>query len=479
MSRSAEPPASTHSAPTDAPLELRVLSGAHRDAHCPVHDGATVGSDLACDIILEDADAPEYRIFLSIDAGYWSVSPSDDSNDQPQRLAFNHPLALGGAAITIAPATSPWPVAPTPAIVSEPTFDHEPKPTAERAAASEWPDVITVGHEPTAPTVHAGSATGKRNSHTTTPPRPTMPALRKRDSWPVMLGVAAVILAILVAIIMAYLPAATGTPRPNVDPRMEAAQQSIGQINAALERLGLASRLHVSLSADRSVTVSGWVHDEQEERRVAGVLSQVSPMPALRLSSEAQALRAAQSTLRKFPIKYVPRYEGNGRLRVTGVAPDNATRSAALRALTEQVPGMTILGGDIALQNEVEDTLRRALDAAGLSVASILWQSEGLVVDPSRLDALQQTRLQALVKDLNARYADVIIATQAPTTTQAQPGDSVPFRIRSVVGGLQPYVVLGDGSKLMAGGNYQGYLLVEISDKRLVFEGPHRVIIPR
>ena len=38
-------------------LELRVLSGLHRDARCQVADGAVLGADPACDIVLAAEDA--------------------------------------------------------------------------------------------------------------------------------------------------------------------------------------------------------------------------------------------------------------------------------------------------------------------------------------------------------------------------------------------------------------------------------------
>lgn len=35
-------------------LELRVLTGLHRDARCAVSDGALLGADSNCDIVLAD-----------------------------------------------------------------------------------------------------------------------------------------------------------------------------------------------------------------------------------------------------------------------------------------------------------------------------------------------------------------------------------------------------------------------------------------
>lgn len=462
-----ELPSPTQHADRDATLELRVLSGAHSEARCAVHDGATVGSDMGCDIVLEDSDAPQYHIHLNEEKRQWSLSASSEPADETPHHALNEPVLLGEVAITIAPEAMPWPVMPSPDTEAAFAAAGNQALVASLDADEPLPD-----ERPAQP---AAEATGKAVH---IPSKPVVPPLRKRDAWPVVLGVVAVLLAILVAIIMAYLPGTDGAVQRTADTRSEAGQQSLSQINATLERLGLASRLHVSISGDGVVTVSGWVQNDQEERQVAAALSQIWPMPALRLSIEAQALRRAQDALKKFPINYAVRYDGNGRLHVAGISPDTQTRAAALRALAEQVPGMTILGNDIVLGRDVEHALLARLKAANLSVASLKWLPDGLEVDISNVDASDQSRMQAILENFNTTYLDILRWTR-PRVAAPKPDNSIPFQIRSVVGGPQPFVVLSDGSRLMTGGTYQGYRLVEISDTRLVFEGSHRAIVPR
>ncbi|WZB66636.1 hypothetical protein WJ971_00645 [Achromobacter xylosoxidans] len=55
----------------------------------------------------------------------------------------------------------------------------------------------------------------------------------------------------------------------------------------------------------------------------------------------------------------------------------------------------------------------------------------------------------------------------------------MPFVIRSVVGGAQPFVVLEDGSKLLVGGVYRKYRLVAVENTRIIFEGPRTAIVTR
>ena len=115
-----------------------------------------------------------------------------------------------------------------------------------------------------------------------------------------VLGLAAVVLTIVVAIVLTLIPQSTASRAPQVDPRLAAAEKSVGQISAVFERMGLASRLHVSMARDGVVTVSGWVRNAAEQDAVASALSQIWPMPAMRISNEDEVVRTARTALRAF-----------------------------------------------------------------------------------------------------------------------------------------------------------------------------------
>ncbi|WP_082853059.1 type III secretion system inner membrane ring subunit SctD [Bordetella ansorpii] len=323
-------------------------------------------------------------------------------------------------------------------------------------------------------------ARGPRSGAAGTGPAPARPAAappRKRDSWPIVLGLAAVVLTILVAIGMVWLLPSTPKPVERPDPRV-AAERSIGQITAALERLGLASRLHVAMSRDGTVLVSGWVRNAAEQDSVASALSQIWPMPALRVSAEDAAVASAATTLKAFSVRYAPRYDGDGRMTILGIAASARERASALDAVRAQLPGMTVLGNDIALAPDVADALSARLAEAGLSGIALTWKTDRLEAGAGGLDDDQLSRLQAVVKSFNATHLDVVALAQ-PAAADRQFADSVPFGIRSVVGGPQPYVVLEDGSKLLVGGMHKQYRLTAVEPKRLIFEGPRPAIVLR
>jgi len=288
------------------------------------------------------------------------------------------------------------------------------------------------------------------------------------------LGLSAAGLAIVVALALAWLlPSAAQRPA-RVD-RTAAAQQSLPQIRTVLERLGLAGRLQAAMTAQGTVQVSGWVRDEAERDALAAALAQIWPMPAMQVSTETDALRTAQKALDGFPVKYLPRYDGDGRLSILGVAADEAGRAAAVEAVRAQLPGMVVMGNGIQLAPAVADALARELAANGLNGVTLSWQPHRLQTDASALDTEQMERFETVLTAFNQRFFD-IAALPGPDRPYA---DSVPFGIRSVVGGKTPFIVLEDGSKLLVGGTYRRYRLTGIEEKRLTFDGPRPAIVLR
>ncbi|MFJ1301986.1 type III secretion system inner membrane ring subunit SctD [Pseudomonadota bacterium AL_CKDN230030165-1A_HGKHYDSX7] len=453
-------------------LELRVLSGLHRDARCDARDGAVLGADPDCDIVLADAGVAPQAGRLRLGERGWTMQAQDAAGAPAEPdTPFNQPLPLGPLWITVARRADPWAVLPAAANDA----DGSARDTAALDAASldkvlagkavgESVDANTGTPDAPAPAAPAASR----------PPLPAAPA-RTRETWPMWVGIGAVVLTIIVAIAMAWwLPAEPKAP-PRPDPRL-AAEQSMSQISAAIERLGLASRLHVAMSRDGTVRVSGWVRDRGEQERVAAAMTQIWPMPALQVSAEDEALQTAANALRGFSVRYAPRYDGDGRLTVQGIAGSARERASALDAVRAQLPGMTVLGNDIRLAPDVAQAFSKELVDAGLSGVGLAWQGDRLEAAAAGLDDDQMAQLQTVMARFNTTHLGVV-ALAGPGERQF--ADSVPFDIRSVVGGPQPFIVLGDGSKLLVGGTYRQYRLAAIEPKRIIFEGPRPAIVVR
>ena len=432
-------------------LELRVLVGLHREARCAVHDGATVGSDSACDIVLSDEGIAAHAGRIRLTENGWSLS-ADESSEDRATMAWNEALSIGQAWITVAPEDAPWIV---PNIVSIPDESDIALSSDDNAPASR-----DAGTAPIPPS---------------TPPQLSVEAEKKALlAWPTLLVLGAVTLVILSAI--ALIAVSTGTFSSKSATRQATVEQSLGQISAALDRLGLSSTVHVALSKAGTVTVSGWVRDKTQYEALASAMSQIWPMPAIRISLESEAILTVRSILQRFSVKYDPLYQGNGRLEIVGIASSARERAAALDAVRAQLSGLTVLGSAIELAQEVSDAFAEKLNRLGLSGITLTWQSGHLEVLPPQLDEAHQEKLEAAVDAFNKQYWNVAQLGGAPATTVA---DTVPFTIRSVIGGPQPFIVLADGNKLLVGGTYKKYQLTAVEDTRIIFDGPRRAIVTR
>ncbi|WP_373797867.1 type III secretion system inner membrane ring subunit SctD [Achromobacter insuavis] len=440
-------------------LELRVLSGLHRDARCQVADGAVLGADPACDIVLADDGVGPRAARVRIGEGGWDLALDDAAPNPQPGTPFNRPVPLGPVWITVARRGDPWTNAPDAA------NDALARAAVEPAAAPE-----------ATPAVAPAPSDEDRQLERRLPLPPAQGRRRKRDSWPMALGLGAVVLTIVVTIVLTLMPQSTASHAPQVDPRLAAAEKSVGQISAVFERMGLTSRLHVSMARDGVVTVSGWVRNAAEQDAVASALSQIWPMPAMRISNEDEVVRTARAALRAFNVRYEPRYEGDGRLNVVGIASSARERASALDALRAQLPGMTVLGNAIALTQQLSDTLSSQLVDAGLSGVTLAWKPDHLEIAAGALDDDQQARLQDVLNEFNQNHLGV---ARLAATSASPAADSVPFVIRSVVGGPQPFIVLEDGSKLLVGGVYRKYRLVSVENTRIIFEGPRAAIVTR
>lgn len=443
------------------PLELRILSGLHQNARCTARHDALVGTHHDCDIVLADAGLPEQAARLKLGPNGWGLvaEPQDTEEAIDPATPYNQPVSFGSVWVTVAQPSDPW--------LPPPPADDEPgepeSASVDKPAASPAPDDAS-------PPPGGAAATTTEAS-----PPVAAPGSRRRRSRSAWIGLIVLVLAVAIALLLAVLlPRTPPEPLPQADPRL-AAEQSIGKITAAIEQLGLASRLHVAISTDGVVRVSGWVRNEEERNRLAAALVQIWPMPAMQVSNEAEALSAADQALKGFGVKYEARYEGDGRLNVTGVASDSETRSNAMEAVRAQLPGMTIMDSGILLASEVAAELSRELAAAGLGAMALVWQRNQLKVGTDTLDAEQMSTAQSVLDRFNQTHFGVAALSQS----EKPYADAVPFKIRSVVSGDTPFLVLENGTKLLIGGTYQHYRLTKIDDRQLIFEGPRPAIVLR
>jgi type III secretion protein D len=302
-------------------------------------------------------------------------------------------------------------------------------------------------------------------------------------------ALALMVLAIAIALLVALLPGRQQLAQAAaVDPRVAAQEKSVTAIEQALDSLNMRPALTVSRGAGGVVIVSGWVRDRAEQDRVAGALARIWPMPAMRVNNREEVADSAQALLRPYSYKYAVNMGADGSLAVSGVASDAAQRERALTMLRSQWPDITIEGMRIVLAQQVSDALYAQLENAGMSQVKLMWQTDRLEASTDGLTPVQQARLREMIERFNPRFMNIVALPPMPPQTVAAVAaaaapppvaSTVPFRIQSVIGGPQPFLVLGDGSKLVPGGTYKRYRLASIEAGRIVFDQPHAVVMAR
>ena len=261
------------------------------------------------------------------------------------------------------------------------------------------------------------------------------------------------------------------------DPMRQAIEESLPAIRRVLEQQGLAERLTIGRRPDHSIIITGWLHDAAEQEQVATAMARVWPMPALRLSNEADLRATALSVLQAYPIRYDARYQGDGVLAIQGIAPDAEQRARTGDMLRAALPGVRLDLGAVLLADEVSQRLAAAAAQAGLPEPQAKWNGARLEITPPD-EPEQARRLARVIEEFNPTHLRV--ATLLPATPAAAPravATTVPFAIRSVMGGAQPFVVLGDGTKLVPGGTYRQYRLVSIDNGKVTFDGPTYAVV--
>ncbi|CUR67699.1 type III secretion system inner membrane ring subunit SctD [Achromobacter xylosoxidans] len=437
-----------------AGLELRVLSGLHRRASAPIGAEASIGADPDCDIVLADDGVAARAARIRSDETGWTLTP--ENGGVPERRQHGEPARLGPVWLTLAAADAPW--TESPAREEAPTED-EPSPEP----AGDLPDA--------APSPAAEAACPP-------PLLPPRPARKGREALYVYAGMALMLLLCVSGVV--YIIQPQPTVLAAADPMRQAIEESLPAIKRVLEQQGLTERLTISRRPDQSIIITGWLRDAAEQEQVATAMARIWPMPALRLSNEADLRATALNVLQAYPIRYDARYQGDGVVAIQGIAPDAEQRARVGDMLRAALPGVRLDLGAVLLADEVGQRLAAAAAQAGLPEPQAKWNGARLEIAPPD-DPEQARRLASVIEDFNLAHFKV--AALLPATSAAAPrraiATTVPFTIRSVMGGAQPFVVLGDGTKLVPGGTYRQYRLVSIDNGKVTFDGPTYAVVSR
>jgi type III secretion protein D len=443
------------------PRELRILDGLHAGARTAVASVLSIGSALENDIVLSDPGIAANHAQLQWDAttDAWQLHREGVPPGPP--LALGEAASLGPVWLTVAAANDPFEAgafsAPAPALVPSSDVQHDdaaaPEPAGDAAPASASASAL---------------------------PRPP-----RRVDWPARLALALGATLLLFAGVGAVLFATRAASPPSAPKTVAAATSPTLRAQDVLHAQGLENRLTLAVSGSAAV-VTGVLEDEARVERLAAGLAALNPRPAMRVWS----LSGLRTLWREGGV-VLPKGVS------LGVAPDgavvfggpdvNRTLAAELQPRLR-----ALLPAGVVLVNELERpellAQRFVADARAQGFLLSGGAEDGKLLMTLHVPSAEQSRWETWLKDYAAQrlpHVGFSVAVHTPglgagpapagaaarsVTPPAAVVTPAPWRIRSVVGGAAPYLVLDDGAVLLPGARHHGAQLLAIGDSEVLIE---------
>ena len=477
------------------PTEFRVLSGCHAGARALVVGGERIGNADDCDLILIDLALQDNApVWLRLTTRGWSLLDHPPTDDQPHasaQLASENELGvavfLGGIAVAVCAAESPWPAVPAaPEVVA---ISPAPQTPSEDAASHDMTDIVDLSA-----TEQPSASIPIKPEHT-----PVIMQMQGRLQGMRQLPTAFFVLAcaVLLLVLWAQLNGkATDDPAGKIQVAVNVPlddtqrNKQLQAIKLAVARVDPALRLHFETMPSGGTRVVGWVRDIAQLDKLAESLADVRPAPALAVRTAADLLDdlldagGPTAPALKFEL------QSDARVRVSGHVLTSLERDQVLESVRKRAPSGIELVDGLTVLSQQGPAIASWLRGTDFPSAEASWNGDQMVVSLA-IDGSSRPRLESLMSRPDSPLVNLPFVMLTRETADAPGADKsapavihastapVPFQIRSVVGGAVPYVVLADGSKLQPGGRRAGWRLVHIEPERLVFDGPKTLVVQR
>lgn len=477
-------------------VELRVLSGRHAGARVPVSGGESIGGGDLCDLVLTDMGMGEDIVaWLWLHAGLWRLSAEKPSAQELPAEGDSHALGsvayLGDVALTVCQPESPWQQAQAQRAIakaSQPaTASEGAEADAVQTAQADAQDVVV-----RSPLRAAASAEPKASAASA----PSANSAGKRV--PVWWFIALALLALLITVLWNVLrgagpaPVPTALQQPAIDAKAQ--QQLVSEAQRLIQGVSPTPKLLVEPLADGRIRVAGWVANVAQLDQLAERLAVLRPLPQLAVRNAADLRDELLEAARTAGVRQAAFELGaDGQLQMQGLVTDSAAREHALQAVRALMPKSLLVSDGLRMAATQGEALRLWLEKAGFPGARAEWR-DGRMRLSLPLDPRERPRLENLLARSDNPLADLPFTLQVQELAVSESSRAVgapvqrlihvsaaplPFKVRSVVGGGNPYVVIGDGTVLQVGGQRGGWRLESVEPDRLTFAGPRTLVLAR
>lgn len=463
-------------------MQLRILTGCHQGAALSIAPGQAlrVGSEEDCDVLLSDCGlGPGASLQLLWEAEHWTVQPvgAEMQASPAPRFALGDLAQLGQVVATVCAQHIPWQT------VTQTQAQPQPQPVDQALQETDSPETSVperAGED--APAVAAVQQ-----------PVARLAVVASRKPSTSVLALACALAVVMLGGVWAVWNHAPASAQAEAVPAVPARaavspaaqEKAVKEASLAIALVDPALRMQVTPHRAGGVTVSGWVDTVEQFDRLAEALSSLRPLPRLEVRTAAEVLDALTDVGSAQGLKLQFALMGAGKVQARGLVTTPEQQAQILAQLRARAPQGIDIEGGLRVASQQGPAVQRWLAAQGLTATQADWDGEQLVlaVDVNasqrkqleRLLASDQTPLSGVPFLLQTRTVQATAARQRLSADEA----GLPFRIRSVVGGIAPYVVLADGIKLQPGGGRSGWRLTAIAPDHLVFDGPKRLEVSR
>lgn len=458
-------------------LELRILSGLQAGARLRLTQGQySLGKAELCDIIVAGRGVESLAAELELSADKLYLIPVqsdcglslDEQCSEAVELNISQPFRLGDLWLAVDAENAAWPEPDSwlLSMLDDDEAEEEYDDEDDSAADDEDEDEPSPG----TPNLRATPTTAAPKTVVKAAP-PASP--RRVVAYTALACTLIFIFGTLSVFVLKPESAISSTSlldysNISVKPAVRAASS---RLDSLIADMGYTERLMVHAGDDGPPTITGFLPSEQELALLKARLQEAKFQAVVHINTDDMLKTRLEAFLRERKQPWTVRAVRNGTVIVAGadLTPEQAQSLAAEMRLAVG-PIRTVENGEKEAR-EAYLALQRMLQMEKFS-GTVNAMLDGVTLRlEGKPDSADLSKIEKLLLRFNRQYGNSVelVANFPPPTNH------LPFRIRQIVAGPLPYVITDTDTRVYEGGEYLGFRLVSVRDRKLVFSGAHRV----
>jgi type III secretion system YscD/HrpQ family protein len=442
---------------SDHDWEFRVLSGLQAGARIRLPQGEhTIGSSFDCDIVVHGhgidsvhltLEISEHRILLKPGASGCHTGTEHVTGET--EIVPGQSIRIGQVWIQVAAEDVPWPDVAALIPMPEPAARAGDDDAEADGSGADIPDAAPMPE-------HSSD-------------RPPSGAASARTGVGLLsMGMLATLFFGAVAIVVAKPESHTTAAKPE-----PAGSDQVACAIQEARRLGMGDRIRVAIVTSERPVVTGHAISNAELSTLEDNLKRSCPKAQVQVFSDEALAREVSAALEHYAPDWQLLGVRDGRVSVKRDGGGATRLSTVQHDLMREVAGIVSVDEahiDFAV---IKREIGRLLADENLATTLTVEVRNDRLHVSGNPTSEELVRWDAVRSTLQQKFGPQLVLS----ASFDKPRQELPFRIRQVVAGSMPFVVLTDGTRLFEGGGHQGYRLVSIKAHRLVFAGATTVEI--